>query len=154
MNTLVRHSVSINRVILTTAALLFSAIAIKYMVDPVGAVAPHHIALGSREAVTVMRVSGSVFLAIAIALVASLSKRRLLAGSSLLAIVATVVTVVRLFGLAMDGAAPFTLMVLKPEIALVVASYLGVFVEWRRLQGPRADAAPAGAIFVATGARP
>jgi hypothetical protein len=35
-------------------------------------------------------------------------------------------------GLAVDGPAPFTLQVLKPEIALVVLSALGLFLEMRR----------------------
>jgi len=47
-----------------------------------------------------------------------------------------VVTAVRVFGLIVDGAAPFTIQVLKPELAIVVLSSLGFFVERRRLKEP------------------
>lgn len=83
-----------------------------------------------------MRVSGGVFLGLAGVLLACvLSERRLLAGIGVLAFVSIAVTGVRLFGLAVDGSAPFTLRVLKPEIALVVLSALGLFFEVRRLRG-------------------
>jgi hypothetical protein len=50
-------------------------------VDPIGAVAPHRITLGSNEAITIMRVSGAVFLGIAVFLVVCIaSERRLIAG--------------------------------------------------------------------------
>jgi hypothetical protein len=132
MDLLARHSVALNRFILVAAATLFSAIAVRYVTDPVGAVAPHQFTLGSNEAMTVMRVSGAVFLAIALALLASLAQSRLLAGVALLAIVAVVLLAARLLGLAMDGPAPFTLQVLKPEIALAVLSGFGLLVESRR----------------------
>jgi hypothetical protein len=97
-------------------------------------VSPHDITLGSAEAVTIMRVSGGVFLGIAIVLVACLvSTRRLLAGLGLLAVIAATILAVRLLGLAVDGPAPFTLKVLKPEIVLVLASMVALAFERRRL---------------------
>lgn len=136
MNALIRHSVWFSRLVLALATLLFSLIGVRYVLDPIGAVAPHRITLGSSEAVTIMRVSGGVFLALAVVLLACIfSQRRLLAGTGVLALVSIVVTAVRLFGLAVDGPAPFTLQVLKPEIALVLLSTLGFALETRRLQG-------------------
>jgi len=134
MNALVRHSVWFSRLVLAGATVLFSLVGIRYVVDPIGAVAPHHIALGSNEAVTIIRVSGGVFLGVAGVLLACIiSKRRLRAGTGVLAVVSLAVTVARLIGLAIDGPAPFTLQVLKPEIALVLLSTLGFVAETGRL---------------------
>jgi len=136
MNAPFRYSVLFNRLVLAGATILFSLIGIRYVLDPINAVAPHQISLGSNEAITIMRVSGGVFLGIAGVLLACIfSQRRLRAGIGVLALVSIAVTAVRLFGLAVDGPAPFTLQVLKPEIALVVLSALGFLFETRRLQG-------------------
>jgi len=127
-----RRSIWFARGVLGAATLLMIRIGVEYLTDPVGAVAPRGITLGSAEAITMMRVSGGVFLAMAIAFGISLvSDRRLLSGVGLLAILAWTLTAVRLAGLAIDGAAPFTLKVLKPEVALVVLS-TAAFVFLRR----------------------
>jgi Domain of unknown function (DUF4345) len=136
MNRFARLSVWFNRVVLAGATILFSLIGTRYIVDPVAAVAPHRITLGSSEAVTMMRVCGGVFLGIAGLLLASLfARRRLFDGIAVLAVISIVVTAVRLFGLVIDGSAPFTLRVLKPEVALVVLSSIGFVFERRRLRG-------------------
>jgi hypothetical protein len=136
MSGLQHRSVWFGRVVLGGAALLMSRISVEYLVDPAAAVAPHQIALGSAEALTMMRVSGSLFLGIALALVTCLvSDRRLQAGLGLLAIVATTITAVRLVGVVVDGPAPFTLKVLKPEIVLVVLSTAAFLIERRRSRG-------------------
>jgi hypothetical protein len=122
-----------SRVVLGAAALLLTSIGLKYIVDPVGAVAPHEITLGSAEAVTIMRVSGGVFFGIALVLLGCVvSEPRLLAGLGILVTVATAITGVRLLGLALDGPAPFTLHVLTPEIVLVAFSSLAFILERRR----------------------
>ena len=69
------------------------------------------------------------------------SNRRLRAGSGLLAIVASAATITRLLGLAMDGPAPFTVQVLKPEVVLVVlatASFVVARPPALRMSGDRA----------------
>jgi hypothetical protein len=135
MDAFVRASLWFDRVVLAGATVLFSLIGIRYIVDPVGAVAPHAITLGSPEAITMMRVSGGVFVGIAAVLFASiLSERRTRGGIAVLAVVSIAVTAVRLFGLAVDGAGPFTLKVLKPEVALVVLSTLGFLLGGGRLR--------------------
>jgi uncharacterized protein DUF4345 len=129
------------RIVLGAAATLLGAIASKYLADPVGAVAEHRIVLGSAEAVTIMRVSGGVFLGIALVLVGcALSERRVLTGLGVLATVAGAITAARLLGLALDGPAPFTLFVLKPELGLVAASTTAFLLERRRAR-PRVPAA-------------
>src|SRR5262249_31577788 len=128
-----RRTIWIGRVVLASAALLMTRIAIAYIYDPVSAVAPHRIVLESAEAITIMRVSGGGFLGIALALVAGLaSAERLLAGLGMLAIIATTITAVRVVGAVIDGPAPFTLMVLKPEVVLVVASSVAFWLEYRQ----------------------
>jgi Domain of unknown function (DUF4345) len=136
MNAFARQSIWFTRVVLGGATILFSLIGVRYIVDPVSEVAPHAITLGSAEAITMMRVSGAVFVGIAAILFASLfSERRIRDGIAVLAVVSIAVTAVRIFGLAVDGAGPFTLKVLKPEIALVILSTLGFLFETRRLRG-------------------
>jgi hypothetical protein len=130
-----RYSIWFSRAVLLIATLLFSAIALRSLVDPIGAAAPHAITLGSTAGVTVARVGfGGFPLGFAIVLAVCLTAdRRLLAGLGFLAILATVVTVARVLGLVLDGPAEFTLHVLKPEIALVLASTGAFWLERRRL---------------------
>jgi len=137
MNTPLLSSIWLARVVLAGAILLLARIAVAYIADPVGAVAPHEITLGSAEAITMMRVSGGTFLGIALVLLGCLvSERRLLAGLAFLATIAVTILVIRLVGLALDGPAPFTMKVLKPEVALVVLSTTALFIERRRRQNP------------------
>ena len=70
-----------------------------------------------------------------------------------LALVSITVTAVRLYGLAEDGPAPFTLQVLKPEIALVLLSSFGFLLESRRLRGNSRSEVTHTAIRVPSGAR-
>ena len=154
MDALVRQSLWFNRLVLAGATILFSLIGIRYIADPISAVAPHQITLGSSEAITDMRVSGGVFLGIAGVLLASIfSRRRLLGGIGVLALVSITVTAVRLYGVAVDGPAPFTLQVLKPEIALVLLSSLGFLLESRRLRENSSSEVTHTAIRVPSGAR-
>jgi hypothetical protein len=133
-----RWSSWFSRVVLGAATLLLLRISVGYIGDPVGAVAPHAITLGSAEAITNMRVLGGVFLGIALVLFACvLSERRLLAGLGFLGTIATSILVVRGVGAIVDGPAPFTMRVLKPELALVVFSSVASFFQRRRLAAAR-----------------
>ena len=129
------RSVWFSRVVLGAAAVLLASIGLRYVIDPMGAVGPHGIVLGSAEAITIMRVTGSVFLGIALVLLSCLVTNRLLPGLALLATIATSITAVRFLGLAIDGPAPFTLFVLKPEVALVACSTIALVLERRRIVG-------------------
>ena len=97
------RSVWFSRVVLGAAAVLLASIGLRYVIDPMGAVGPHGIVLGSAEAITIMRVTGSVFLGIALVLLGCLVTNRLLPGLALLATIATSITAVRFLGLAIDG---------------------------------------------------
>jgi hypothetical protein len=129
-----RHSIWFSRFVLGVATLLFASIALRGLFDPVGSSAAHGITLDSPAGVTAARVGfGGFPLAFAIIVLGCvIAERRLLTGLGVLVVVAVVLTAVRLFGLVLDGAAPFTVRVLKPEIALVLASAVAFVLERRR----------------------
>ena len=111
-----------------------------YLLDPIGASTAHQIALGSSDAITIMRVTGGLFLGLALVLAACVvSDRRLLAGLGVLFTVNAAVAAVRVLGLVLDGPGPFTLQVLKPEVALVALSAIAFLVERRRQRPTRHD---------------
>jgi hypothetical protein len=132
MKRLSRYSVWLNRLVLGFAIVVFCLIAMRTIGNPVKTEAPHRIVLGSPEAVTNTRVSGGVFLAMALVLAASVvSRRRHRDGLLLLAIFSGVLTGVRVFGLIVDGPAPFTLLVLKPELVVTVLAAAAYLLERR-----------------------
>jgi Domain of unknown function (DUF4345) len=136
MNTSLKHSIWFGRIVLAVATFLFTMIALRGLFDPVGSSAAHEITLASAAGITVVRVGfGGFPLAFAVILLACLtSERRLQTGLGVLLLVAVIVTAARLLGLALDGPAPFTLHVLKPEVALIVASSVALLLERRRRQ--------------------
>lgn len=137
MSALSRYAVWLNRLVLGFAVLLFGMIAVRTIADPVKTEAPHKIVLGSPEAITNTRVSGAVFLAMALVLAASaLSRERHRDGLLLLATFSFVLTVVRVLGLVVDGPAPFTLFVLKPEVTVTLLAAGAYLLERRRLSQP------------------
>jgi hypothetical protein len=130
---LARYSVWLNRLVLGFAIFAFSLLAVRYIGNPVKTEAPHKIVLGSPEAITNTRVSGGVFLAMALVLAASVASRaRHRDGLLLLAAFSGVLTMVRVFGLIVDGPAPFTLFVLKPEVTVTVLA-AGAYLLERRV---------------------
>jgi hypothetical protein len=138
----VKRTLWFNRVVLAAGTLLMGMIGVRGLFDPVGSSAQHDISLGSAAGVTVVRVAfGGFPLAVAIILLVCLvADRRLLTGIAVLAVVAVVITAARLLGLVLDGAAPFTLHVLKPELVLIVASTVALsFERRRRLRGADAQ---------------
>jgi hypothetical protein len=60
------------------------------------------------------------------------STRRLLGGLCLLASIAAAATVTRLQGIVLDGATPYNLSLLRPEVALCVLSAVAIVLERRR----------------------
>jgi fucose permease len=123
-----------NRFVLAAAAVVMTMIAIRNLRDPIGATLPLDIALRSPSAVTIVRVGfGGFPLGFAAALIGCLfSTRRLLTGMWLVLAVVGGATVARLQGLLVDGATPYNLGLLRPEIAMVTLSGLGAFLERRR----------------------
>ena len=110
-----------NRSVLVAATFVMTMIALRNLRDPIGATVPLDIALQSPTAVTVVRVGfGGFPLGFAVALLGCLiSTRRLLTGMSFVLAVTGAATVARVQGLLLDGTTPYTLGVLRPEIAMV-----------------------------------
>jgi len=135
MSDLLKRSIWFGRLVLGASVLLFTRIGLGTIAGPVAEAGRTHTTLGSPDAITVVRVEGGIFVGIAMVLAYCLvSERRLLAGLGFLATLAAAVTGARFIGLALDGPGPFTLMVLKPEVALVVLSGCAVVLERRRVR--------------------
>jgi fucose permease len=123
-----------NRLVLTAAACVMTLIAIRNLRDPIGATQPLGITLRSPSAVTIVRVGfGGFPLGFAAAVIGCLfSTRRLLTGTALVVAVVGGATIARIQGLLIDGATPYNLSLLRPEIAMLTLSALGAFLERRR----------------------
>jgi hypothetical protein len=123
-----------NRLVLAGATLVMTMIAIRNLRDPIGATQPLDIMLRSASAVTVVRVGfGGFPLGFAAALIGCLvNTRRLLIGTALVLAVVGGATIARVQGLLIDGATPYNLGLLRPEIGMVTLSGLGTFLERRR----------------------
>ena len=129
-----------NRLLLLAATCIMTMIALRTLRDPIGSTLPMGIVLTSPTAATVVRVGfGGFPLGFAVALLGCVvSTRRLLGGLFLLASIAGAATLTRLQGIVLDGATPYNLLLLRPEIALCVLSAVGIVLERRRRrwQGP------------------
>jgi len=124
----------LNRLLLLAATVLFTLIGASYLINPVSKSSVFQITLGSAAPITNMRVGFGAFpLSFALIVFACLlSSDRILIGLSFLATVVGVTTGVRLLGAAVDGAAPETLMGLKPEVLLTLLSLIAIVGERRR----------------------
>ena len=140
-----------NRLVLAAATFVMTMIALRNLRDPIGATLPLDIALGSPSAVTIVRVGfGGFPLGFAVALFGCLiSTRRLLTGMLLIAAVVGAVTLARVQGLVLDGATPYNIGLLRPELTMVTLSAMGAGLELRRRRVERdgsrvADLSPRG----------
>ena len=126
-------SVWVGRVVLGLAGLLLLRVGLGLIFDPVRAVTEQGIVLPSASAATSMRAVGGGFVGVGLLLLATLAAQRWTrSGLILLLTFAGSLTAGRLVGLALDGPAPFTLKVLKPEVVLVVLSTLALLTTFRR----------------------
>ncbi len=134
-----RSVIWFNRVVISAATFIMLMIALRSLRDPVGSTLPLDIALRSPSAVTVVRVGfGGFPLGFAVALFGCLlSTKRLLTGMSLIAAVVGAATVARVQGLLLDGATTYNLGLLRPEVAMVTLSAVGIVLELRRRRGER-----------------
>jgi len=126
-----------NRVVLVAATFIMTMIALRNLLDPIGATMPLDIALESPSAVTIVRVGfGGFPLGFAAALfVCLIATRRLLTGMFLVFAVVGAATLARVQGLVLDGATPYNLHLLAPEITIVTLSLVGIALELRRRRG-------------------
>jgi Domain of unknown function (DUF4345) len=123
-----------NRLLLLAATFIMMMIALRTLRDPIGSTLPLGIVLNSPTAVTVVRVGfGGFPLGFAIALAGCLvSTKRLLGGLLLLVSVMAAATIARLQGIMLDGATPYNLVLLRPDMAFCVLSAVGIALERRR----------------------
>jgi fucose permease len=134
MNRYSRTVIWFDRFVVAAAAFVMTMIALRNLRDPIGATVPLDIALNSPSAVTIVRVGfGGFPLGFAVALFACLiATRRLLAGMLLVLAVVGAATIARVQGLLLDGATPYNLQLLRPELVMVALSVAGVALELGR----------------------
>jgi hypothetical protein len=124
----------LNRLVLLATTVIFTAIGLRFVVDPVHGAAESGISLGSALASTTARVSLGAFpLGFAIVtLVCLLSKRRLVTGVEFVVAVVGSALIVRLLSILADGPVPQSLRLLAPEVILVTLSVFSLFLELRK----------------------
>ena len=125
------------RLALVPPVVIFTAVAVRTLSDPVGSSAAIGIALSGPQAITTVRIGFGAFpLGLAVYLATCVvSSRRVVLGLGLAATVTTVVTVVRAVGIALDGTALESVKLLRAEIGLMVVLLAGLAVEsGRRLR--------------------
>jgi hypothetical protein len=125
-----RLSPILRRVPLVMVTVIFTMISVRYLSDPVRAAAKVGISFTQPSGITVARVGFAGFpLAIAILTFSCLiSSRRLLAGQYLVLTVVGVVTVVRIFGIALDHSTA-SARLLIPETVLLILSLIAIRLE-------------------------
>jgi fucose permease len=135
-----------NRLVLSGATFVMLMIGVRNLRDPIAATLPLEIALRSPSAVTIARVAlGGFPLGFAVALFGCLvADRRLLTGMFLVLAVVGGATVARVQGLMLDGPTAYNQRLLRPEVAFVTLSTIGIALERRRRRFERvAGAQPA-----------
>ncbi|HEX4849664.1 MAG TPA: DUF4345 family protein [Puia sp.] len=134
MDKLSNFGIWFNRAILLLVAFLFTMIATRNLLHPAASAAESNITLSSATAFSVARVSmGAIPLAVSISVFLSIfSKKRILAALLFVFILITIVTMVRIVSLNIDGHSEFGERVLIPEITIMVLSAIGLYLELRR----------------------
>lgn len=124
----------LTRFILFPPTVIFTLIATRYLAHPVASAAAQGIVLPPGIGVTMARVGlGGFPLGCAVFLATCLvSKRRLLTGLNLVAIMISVVLVVRVFSMMADSTVRENMKLVNAEIGLLVVTGIGVFVELGR----------------------
>jgi uncharacterized protein DUF4345 len=134
MKRLPRLAPWIGRAVLAAAAVVFSAIGLRNITDPVHNSAKIGIHLDSALASTTTRVeSGALPLGLAIfALICLLSSRLRFAGVGLVCVVVTTAIVVRVLGRVSDGPAPESTRLFIPEALILALSLAAITLEVQR----------------------
>lgn len=124
----------LTRLILFPPTVIFTLIAARYLAHPVVAAAAQGIVLPPGIGVTIARVGlGGFPLGCAVFLATCLvSTRRLLTGLTFVAIMMSVVLVVRVLGMTADSTVPENMKLVGAEIGLLVVTGVGVFLELGR----------------------
>ena len=136
MDTLSKIGLWFGRVLLLYAGVLFILIGSRGLIDPVNSSKELGILFDSSAGITVGRVAlGGFPIATAIVILWCLfSNTRLFYGLVFFAVVIGVLTIIRAYGLAVDGMTVRNVKILKPEIVLTILSVPAIFFEVRRLK--------------------
>jgi hypothetical protein len=124
----------LSRLIILAVAALFTMISVKFVFDPHGAAESSGITLTPGVGYTNTRAGfGGFPLGFAAILVFCLfSTQRLLAALSYIVTVAGIILAVRVYGAAQDGTFAESIRLVIPEVAILVISILGIWMETRR----------------------
>ena len=124
----------ISKLILLPPTTIFCLIALRYITSPVASAAAQGIAFSSPLGVTIGRVGlggfplgSALFLATCLA-----SRRRTLIGLTFVAILVSVVLVVRVVGMTIDPSVAANMNLVKAEIGLLVVTGIGLAIELGR----------------------
>jgi hypothetical protein len=133
MKAVERIATWVNRFVLLATTVIFTAIGLRFVVDPAHGAAESGISLGSALASTTARISLGAFpLGFAIVTLACLmSKRRLVTGVSFVVAVVGSALIVRLLSILADGPVPQSLRLIAPEVILLTLSLASLFLELR-----------------------
>lgn len=123
-----------SRAALVPPALIFALVGTRHLASPVAEAAAVGTILSTPEAVTVSRVAAGVFpLSVALFLAAAvLSRRLLLAGLGLATTFIALATLVRLFGIVVEGATGQSMRLLHAELVVLTVCIAGFALEWSR----------------------
>lgn len=127
-------SLWLGRLTILAVTVLFAIIGLKYVFDPVRAAAGSGLSLASSVGYTTARagIGGFPLSIAAILAFCLLSRRRHLMALALIATVASVLLVIRLYSAAYDGTFAESLHIIVPESAIVAISLLSLRLEQRR----------------------
>lgn len=123
----------VTRFVLLAVTFIFAGIGLKFITDPVHAAGASGIAATSATAVTAIRVGfgGFPLGSAVVALYCLVSKRRVLAGLCLAAMMIGVVLSVRFFAVLTDGTAMENMRLLTAEGVVLAAAIGGILIEAR-----------------------
>lgn len=134
MNKFSKFAPWISRLVLLPPTVIFALIAARYIAHPVASAAAQGIVLPPGLGVTIARVGlggfplgSSIFLATCL-----LSRRRMITGLTFVAIMASVVLAVRVFGMMADSTVQENLHLVHAEIGLLALTGIGLFAESSR----------------------
>lgn len=115
----------IGRLVLAAASVIFTAIGMRYITDPVDASAKKGVILQTALGNTVARVGFGAFpLALALfSFTCLISRRRLYEGVRLIAVLATTVIAVRLYCTVVDGFEKESIVLFAPELVLMALAW-------------------------------
>ncbi len=117
MDALSKIGIWVNRTVLIAISIVFASIAFKFLFNPIGTTSEINISLGSAAAITVARVSlGGFPLVISLLTVSSIfSLSQHLRGIATVVTVVAILTIARIYGIAVDGATAHNIKLLYPE---------------------------------------